>query len=151
MSTTQTIAAVTEIELEPIRTILSQRVHASDTRSLGPIKADSVDTPVLTAPPPNDEAPSAKNFKLQLLSCCVCFIVAGLNDGSLGTLLPYLLSAYDLTTSYVGIIYATSFAGWLFAAMIMPFTVAAVGSKGTLLAGAMLYTVAQVLRVWVRR
>jgi Na+/melibiose symporter-like transporter len=148
MSATVKILTEAAIELEPIRSSVSQRGHGSDARSLVSNKSNNTPAPI-PASSTQDDARSVNSVKLQLLSCCVCFIVAGLNDGSLGTLLPYLLSTYNLSTSFVGIMYATSFAGWFLAAMVMPFMVDAVGSKGTLLAGAILYTIAQVLRVWV--
>jgi hypothetical protein len=139
-----TVEGASAIELETIRLPLAQRNNGLD-------RASTVSTP---AHPPTwsgeEVTTSAKNVKLQLLSCCVCFLVAGLNDGSLGTLLPYLLSTYTISTSFVGIMYATSFAGWFLAAIAMPYVVASAGAKGALLAGAVLYVVSQILRVWVR-
>jgi hypothetical protein len=35
----------------------------------------------------------------QLISCGVSFFVAGVNDGSLGALLPYIIRSYGLTTA----------------------------------------------------
>ena len=35
----------------------------------------------------------------QLMSCGVSFFVAGVNDGSLGALLPYIIRSYGLTTA----------------------------------------------------
>ena len=35
----------------------------------------------------------------QLMSCGVSFFVAGVNDGSLGALLPYTIRSYGLTTA----------------------------------------------------
>jgi MFS family permease len=141
---TMTVEGASAIELETIRLSLAQRNNGLD-------RASTVSTP---AHPPTwsgeEVTTSAKNVKLQLLSCCVCFLVAGLNDGSLGTLLPYLLSTYTISTSFVGIMYATSFAGWFLAAIAMPYVVASAGAKGALLAGAVLYVVSQILRVWVR-
>jgi hypothetical protein len=142
---TMTVEGASAIELETIRPPLPQRNYGLDRR------ASTVSAP---AHPPTSNGEevttSAKNVKLQLLSCCVCFLVAGLNDGSLGTLLPYLLSTYTISTSFVGIMYATSFAGWFLAAIAMPYVVASAGAKGALLAGAVLYVVSQILRVWVR-
>jgi hypothetical protein len=36
---------------------------------------------------------------LQLISCGVSFFVAGVNDGSLGVLLPYIIRSYGLSTA----------------------------------------------------
>jgi fucose permease len=42
-----------------------------------------------------------RDWKLlsQLISCGVSFFVAGVNDGSLGALLPYVIRSYGLTTA----------------------------------------------------
>lgn len=42
-----------------------------------------------------------RDWKLlfQLMSCGVSFFVAGVNDGSLGALLPYVIRSYGLTTA----------------------------------------------------
>ena len=42
-----------------------------------------------------------RDWKLlfQLVSCGVSFFVAGVNDGSLGALLPYIIRSYGLTTA----------------------------------------------------
>ncbi|KZO90846.1 MFS general substrate transporter [Calocera viscosa TUFC12733] len=74
--------------------------------------------------------------------------MAGLNDGSIGTLLPYLIETYNISTSFMGIMYATSFAGWALMAVIMLFTVAGLGRKGALVIGAIFYAISQVLRIW---
>ena len=99
----------------------------------------------------NESPQLAKTVKLKLLSCCLCFLVAGLHDGSIGALIPYLIKDYGISTGFVGVVYAGSFAGWAVAALVMPFAKAYWGLKGTLLLGAGLYVLAQVLRVWVRQ
>jgi len=42
-----------------------------------------------------------RDWKLlcQLISCGISFFVAGVNDGSLGALLPYIIRSYGLTTA----------------------------------------------------
>jgi hypothetical protein len=44
---------------------------------------------------------TVRDWKLlfQLISCGVSFFVAGVNDGSLGALLPYIIRSYGLTTA----------------------------------------------------
>jgi hypothetical protein len=39
------------------------------------------------------------NRLFQLISCGVSFFVAGVNDGSLSALLPYIIRSYGLTTA----------------------------------------------------
>lgn len=96
-----------------------------------------------------DDRPSASSVKLKLISCCLSFLIAGLNDGSIGPLVPYFIEQYGITTGLVGVIYGASFAGWLAAAILMSFATVYSGLRGTLLAGAVFYLLAQVLRVWV--
>lgn len=53
-------------------------------------------------PEPTQRANAPKrDWKLlfQLVSCGVSFFVAGVNDGSLGALLPYIIRSYGLTTA----------------------------------------------------
>lgn len=96
-----------------------------------------------------DAAPPAKAIKLKLLSFCLCFIVAGLNDGSIGALTPYFIDQYHISTGFVSLIYATSFSGWAVAALVMPVVKLYAGLKGTLLLGASLYILGMALRIWV--
>jgi hypothetical protein len=44
---------------------------------------------------------TVRDWKLlfQLISCGVSFFVAGVNDGSLGALLPYIIRSYGQTTA----------------------------------------------------
>lgn len=97
-----------------------------------------------------DNRPPASSVKLKLISCCSSFLIAGLNDGSIGPLVPYFIEHYGISTGLVGVIYGASFAGWLAAAILMSFATVYCGLRGTLSAGALLYLLAQVLRVWVR-
>lgn len=48
----------------------------------------------------HSEAPG-RDWKLlfKLVSCGISFFVAGVNDGSLGALLPYIIRSYGLTTA----------------------------------------------------
>jgi len=43
----------------------------------------------------------------QLISCGVSFFVAGVNDGSLGALLPYIIRSYGLTTAIASSVFVT--------------------------------------------
>jgi fucose permease len=78
------------------------------------------------------------------------FFVAGVNDGSLGALLPYARRGYRITTGSVAILYGTAFAGWVVAALVGGYVRAFVGSRGALVLGATFQLVAYVLRVWAR-
>lgn len=87
---------------------------------------------------------------LKLASAAYAFFVAGVNDGSLGALLPYALRGYRITTGSVAILYGTAFAGWVVAALVGGWVRAFAGSGGVLLLGACLQLAAYALRVWVR-
>lgn len=50
---------------------------------------------------PPDTQSKGRNWQLwfKLISCGASFFVAGVNDGSLGALLPYIIRSYGLTTA----------------------------------------------------
>ena len=75
--------------------------------------------------------------------------VAGVNDGSLGALLPYALRGYHISTGSVAILYGAAFAGWVVAALIGGYVRVHIGSGGVLVLGASSQLVAFALRVWV--
>jgi len=87
MSTTATITNASQypsagIELVPIDRD-ARDVHDEDT---------SVDRQ------PHEDTRDWRRL-FQLISCGVSFFVAGVNDGSLGALLPYIIRSYGLTTA----------------------------------------------------
>jgi len=86
--------------------------------------------------------------KVKLVSAILAFFVAGINDGSLGALISYMLQTYHIGTGSIAILYATSFAGWVIAAFIGGFARLRLGLGGTLALGAALQIVAQALRIW---
>jgi fucose permease len=86
---------------------------------------------------------------LKLGSAAFAFFVAGVNDGSLGALLPYALRGYHISTGSVAILYGTAFAGWVVAALVGGYVRAHIGSGGALVLGASSQLVAFALRVWV--
>lgn len=88
MSTTTTVTntvqhSVEDIELVSIDDRGARDVHAEDTS--------------LT----REARDKGRDWKrlFQLISCGVSFFVAGVNDGSLGALLPYIIRSYGLTTA----------------------------------------------------
>ena len=146
----------TGVELDPLPPTAPSQDVVDDRQSCNDNTGDPQPTPpssptTSTSANPGivDATPTAKAVRLKLLSCCFGFLVAGLNDGSIGALLPYIIKEYKISTGSVGVLYATSFAGWAVAALVMPFAKAYAGLKGTLLLGTCLYLTAQALRVWV--
>lgn len=86
---------------------------------------------------------------LRLLSCAFSFFVAGTNDGSIGALIPYMLSSYKIGTSFIAILYITTFLGWALAAVTNPY-LSRYFALGTLLAiGSILQIIPHVLRAWL--
>lgn len=85
---------------------------------------------------------------LKLLSSGLSFLVAGINDGSLGALIPYILSTYHISTSMISLIYFTTFLGWLVCAATNTH-LTKLFPLGTLLAiGASLQLLPHTLRAW---
>jgi len=95
------------------------------------------------------QSPLTLPVALKLGSAAFAFFVAGVNDGSLGALLPYALRGYHISTGSIAILYGTAFAGWVVAALIGGYVRAHIGSGGALVLGASSQLVAFALRVWV--
>jgi fucose permease len=104
------------------------------------------ETPTVVA---EAQSPLTLPIALKLGSAAFAFFVAGVNDGSLGALLPYALRGYHISTGSVAILYGTAFAGWVVAALIGGYVRAYIGSGGALVLGASSQLVAFALRVWV--
>jgi hypothetical protein len=51
------------------------------------------------------DGPKEKTPLFKLLSAGFSFFVAGTIDGSIGALIPYILSSYNVGTSFIGILY----------------------------------------------
>lgn len=87
--------------------------------------------------------------KLKVFSAAFCFFNAGINDGSLGALIPYILRSYDHNTSWMAIPYGVAFFGWLLAAIFGGYLRVTLGTGGLIIVGAALQMLAQVLRFWI--
>jgi fucose permease len=95
------------------------------------------------------QAPLTFLLKTKHASAAFAFFTAGVNDGSLGALVPYILRTYDIATGSVAILFACAFAGWAVAALIAGLSRAKLGSGGVLMLGALMQLLSHVLRVWV--
>ncbi|CZR50282.1 related to tetracycline resistance proteins [Phialocephala subalpina] len=110
--------------------------------------ATILEDPSLTTIVVDSEAASTPLPIFKLLSSGLSFLVAGINDGSLGALLPYMLSTYNISTSMISLIYFTTFLGWLVCA-ITNTHLAKLFPLGALLAGgALIQIIPHVLRAW---
>ncbi|KAL4912233.1 major facilitator superfamily domain-containing protein [Aspergillus aurantiobrunneus] len=96
-----------------------------------------------------EEPPVPRLLLLKLISSGFSFFVAGINDGSLGAVIPYIRQAYDIDTNMVSIVYGTTFSGWLFAALTNSYLSQYFNLGVLLLIGAALQTVAHALRTWL--
>ncbi|OGM49602.1 hypothetical protein ABOM_001619 [Aspergillus bombycis] len=57
----------------------------------------------------------------KVLSAGLSFFVAGINDGSLGSIIPYIIRTYGIGTNMIAVLYGTTFFGWLLAALTNSF------------------------------
>ncbi|KAI5211909.1 hypothetical protein AUEXF2481DRAFT_2284 [Aureobasidium subglaciale EXF-2481] len=85
---------------------------------------------------------------LKLISAGFSFFVAGVNDGSLGVLIPWVIRDYDINTAILSSIYGVSFLGWLTAAVTNTHMSQRLDLGTMLVFGAILQVIAQALRVW---
>ncbi|KAF7586164.1 hypothetical protein BBP40_009339 [Aspergillus hancockii] len=93
--------------------------------------------------------PQPPRLLLKLISAGFAFFVAGVNDGSLGSLIPYIREAYHIDTNMVAIVYGTTFCGWLFAALSNSHLSQYLDLGVFLLMGATLQILSHTLRAWL--
>ena len=87
--------------------------------------------------------------QLKVASAALGFFNAGLSDGSLGALIPYILANYNHNTSWMAIPYGVGLVGWLIAAVFGGYLRVTLGTGGYMIAGAALQLLAHLLRFWV--
>ncbi|KGO72757.1 Major facilitator superfamily domain, general substrate transporter [Penicillium italicum] len=92
--------------------------------------------------------PEPKWMYMKILSAGLSFFVAGVNDGSLGSIIPYVIRTYDIGTNMVAVLYGTTFFGWLIAALTNGKITQYLDLGPILSLGAAIQVLAQVLRVW---
>ncbi|RAH53743.1 MFS transporter [Aspergillus piperis CBS 112811] len=101
------------------------------------------------APHNDSSVTEAKVPYLKLIASGFSFFVAGVNDGSLGSLLPYVLETYHVSTGLVIIVYVTTLVGWLVAALTNSTACQYLGLGSMLALGAALQVLAHILRAWL--
>ncbi|PYI06957.1 MFS transporter [Aspergillus sclerotiicarbonarius CBS 121057] len=108
------------------------------------------DTGVTPVPPvdPIDTTPE-KSLYLKLIASGFSFFVAGVNDGSLGSLLPYVLQSYHISTGLVVVVYVSTLVGWLVAALTNSSLCQYLGLGAMLALGAALQVLTHALRAWL--
>ncbi|PGH15019.1 hypothetical protein AJ79_02701 [Helicocarpus griseus UAMH5409] len=116
------------------------------TKETGPFP---VKEPVLSEQTRDNAPPEIKWLYLKLISSGFSFFVAGINDGSLGSLIPYVLRSYHIGTNLVVVIYGVTFLGWLIAAVTNSSICQYLGLGSILALGAALQVIAHALRAWL--
>ncbi|KAM5381858.1 hypothetical protein ACJZ2D_002848 [Fusarium nematophilum] len=85
---------------------------------------------------------------LRILSVAFSFFVAGVNDGSIGAIVPHLLRDYGITTAIVSAVYGANFMGWFFAALSNTHLCQLFDLGSMLTLGAVMQVIAHALRSW---
>ncbi|KAK7711901.1 hypothetical protein SLS64_005172 [Diaporthe eres] len=83
---------------------------------------------------------------LKIFSVGFSFFCAGINDSTLGPLIPYLLVSFSIGTGMVAVLYACNFTGWIIGAFTNPALAPHLKLGQLLCLGAFLQLAAQVLR-----
>ncbi|UKZ76777.1 hypothetical protein TrVFT333_004487, partial [Trichoderma virens FT-333] len=104
--------------------------------------------PSETEPAPGPDQRLNKSLYLKLISAGFSFFVAGVNDGSIGALIPYVIREYDISTAIVSSVYGANFLGWLFAAFANTHLSQYLNLGAMLALGAVFQIAAHALRCW---
>ncbi|KAH7152705.1 major facilitator superfamily domain-containing protein [Dactylonectria macrodidyma] len=132
----------TTTQLEP--GIVSE-TYELESRTLNPLpKNDEQPEPQSN---PTDSKMSRATY-LKIVSAGFSFFVAGVNDGSIGALVPYVIRDYGITTAIVSSVYGANFMGWLLAALTNTHLSQKFDLGAMLMLGAVLQVAAHALRTW---
>ncbi|KAF5005967.1 hypothetical protein FDECE_7636 [Fusarium decemcellulare] len=132
------MATVTQTETSsvPATYELQSRPQTSDNNSLND-----------PGPPDESNKPSRAEL-LKIMSAGFSFFVAGVNDGSIGALVPHVIRDYGVTTAIVSSVYGANFMGW-FVGAFSNTHLCEIFDLGSMLAlGAGLQVLAHALRSW---
>lgn len=132
-STIATMSTETQTQTEPGTETIILQTRTSQSHSLTPS-------------PPQDHPP--KWLYPKILSAGLSFFVAGVNDGSLGSLIPYIIRSYNINTNTIAILYGTTFSGWFIAALTNSTICQHLDLGSILCIGAALQVLAHTLRSW---
>ncbi|KAI0885284.1 MFS general substrate transporter [Annulohypoxylon maeteangense] len=138
MSATQTQTQSTPTETGSLSITELRQLPSKDAEAV-PVDETPASTEIIQSEP-------ATTPVLKLVVAGYSFFCAGVNDGTLGPLIPYILSSFGIGTGEIAIIYATTFTGWLLAALTNPIISAHLTLGQLLLSGALLQLLAHILR-----
>ncbi|OKP14233.1 Bypass of stop codon protein 6 [Penicillium subrubescens] len=105
--------------------------------------------PTILQEPEVEDPPQPKWLYPKIISAGLSFFMAGVNDGSLGSLIPYVIRSYSLDTNMISVLYGVTFFGWLIAALSNSIICQNLDLGLILLLGAALQILAHVLRTWL--
>jgi fucose permease len=129
--------------LEPPQAYQSVSIALTTTHEEGTLEAGLQPRPETIS----SEEPLNAATITKLISCAFAFFLAGVNDGSVGALIPYMLRSYGISTGSVTLTYAASFPGWIVVAVIGGYVSGRIGLGGTLVLGAASQLLGQVIRI----
>ncbi|CAG8088595.1 unnamed protein product [Penicillium olsonii] len=140
------IPRIPEMHINLVLKTQSETCHSAMSATQTEIELPRAETSdnVLQDPTP----PEPKWMYFKILSAGVSFFVAGVNDGSLGSLIPYIIRTYGIGTNMVAVLYGTTFGGWLIAALTNSSITRYLDLGPILCLGAAIQVLAHVLRVW---
>ncbi|RTE77831.1 hypothetical protein BHE90_007714 [Fusarium euwallaceae] len=98
--------------------------------------------------PENVSDKPSKADLLRIMSVAFSFFVAGVNDGSVGALVPHVIRDYKVTTAIVSAVYGANFMGWFLAAFSNTHLCQILDLGAMLALGAGLQILAHALRSW---
>lgn len=135
----------------PVELQEQSKQHADNTT-----QALSTTEPIETTTPDSHHVAEAENTQglakadlIRLLVAGFAFFCSGINDGSLGPLIPYILRQYQINTNFVSIVYGVTFLGWFSAAATNSHLTQLFDLGAVLTIGAIFQLLAHCLRAWL--
>ncbi|ROT42591.1 MFS general substrate transporter [Sodiomyces alkalinus F11] len=139
------MATTTTVEAPPIQgTTLSEAYELRDVTKHGS------KPPSMSSEQPGPPEPPKIGFDVhfKIAATGLSFFVSGINDGSIGPLMPYFIRDHTLSTAVVSVIYVANFLGWLLAALTNTHLMQILDLGGLLAVGTVVQIIAHALRVW---
>lgn len=140
MTATQTVGPSIELQQVPKSTVTATTAVEQEITEATGITGQGTEVVASTK--------LSKPDLIRLIAAIFAFFCSGINDGSLGPLIPYLLRYYNLNTNFVAIIYGITFTGWFSAAIINSHLTQLLDLGAILTLGALAQLIAQCLRAW---
>ncbi|KAL2760009.1 hypothetical protein ACRALDRAFT_2116202 [Sodiomyces alcalophilus JCM 7366] len=133
--------ATTTVEAQPAKPLEAYELRDVKRTSKPPSNSSEQREP---AEPPK----LGLDVYFKIAAAGLSFFVSGINDGSVGPLMPYFIREYNLSTAVVSTVYVASFMGWLIAALTNTYLMQVLDLGGLLAAGTILQILGHALRFW---